>query len=214
MCCTVGWNFIWAVLNLILAWWTSVAEGGKNTGWCMSSEPTPNTAAVYHTFNLLLWAGNGGCQLRYSSYFLLLDSFFQDGSEPKDLQEASQKQHLCQLMGWPGLTESAIGRVWLWNESCWVGGEGVGGASGEPIQVNPSITAQLLRQRTAGRQRSEWFGIEIEEQQSYSSSAQHPLLLAGNLDKVDLPCIFVVFFRTQPTPSPSERLSNCQDFYS
>lgn len=80
-----------------------------------------------------------------------------------------------------------------------MGGDGVGGAGGEPIQVNPSITAQLLRRRTAGRQRSEWFGIEMEERQSYSSSAQHPLLLAGNLDKVDCP----VFFFPLPNPLPS-----------
>lgn len=43
-----------------------------------------------------------------------------------------------------------------------------------PIQVNPSITGQLLRQRTAPRQRSEWFGIEMEEWKSSSSKLPLP----------------------------------------
>lgn len=202
MCCTVGGgDLIWAVLNLIFAWWTPVAGGGDNTGWYIYSEPPPNTAAVHHTFNLSLWAGNDGCLLRYSFYSWLSNGFFQDTPEPNDPQKASQKQPLRQLMGWPGLTEGAFGHVWLWNKRCWVGGEGVGGLGGEPIQVNPSITAQLLRRRTAGRQRSEWFGIEMEERQSYSSSAQHPLLLARNLDKVDLSRFLGFFFTPSQPPT-------------
>lgn len=53
----------------------------------------------------------------------------------------------------------------------------------QPIQVNPSITVQLLRRRTAPRQGSEWFGIEMEEWESYSSWTLPPFLLEKNLDK-------------------------------
>lgn len=74
-----------------------------------------------------------------------------------------------------------------------------------PIQVNPSITAQLLRRRTAPRQGSEWFGIEMEERESYSSSTLHPFLLVKNLDKVDLSWFWLAW---------NKRLSICQEFYS
>lgn len=57
----------------------------------------------------------------------------------------------------------------------------------QPIQVNPSITAHLLRQRTAPWQRSEWFGIEMEERESYSFWTLPPFLHVKNLDKEDLP---------------------------
>lgn len=52
-----------------------------------------------------------------------------------------------------------------------------------PIQVNPSITVQLLRRRTAPRQGSEWFGIEMEEWESYSSWTLPPSFLRRTLTR-------------------------------